>query len=140
MFGSYNHCFRFQSVSIHRNTAEPAPISLGVPQGSVLGPVHSIVYTASLSTVIKKHSVLYHSYAYHWRELPQISFFSCVRRYLHNFFATKDVSYMFVATKLLTKLCLSRQAYFCSDRRRVLSRQTRVCREKKGDICGSSRQ
>ena len=32
---------------------------------------------------------------------------------------------MFVVTRVL-----SRQAYFCSDKRRVLSQQTRVCRDK----------
>ena len=40
----------------------------------------------------------------------------------------------FVATKVM-----SRQAYFCRDKRRVLSRQTRVCRDKT-DTCGNSRQ
>ena len=54
---------RTQSVSIHCYTSEPAPISFGVPQGSVLGPVLFVLYTASLSTVIEKHSVLLHSYA-----------------------------------------------------------------------------
>ena len=33
---------------------------------------------------------------------------------------------IFVATNII----LSRQAYFCRDKRRVLSRQTRVCRDK----------
>ena len=39
----------------------------------------------------------------------------------HNFVATNII---FVVTKVL-----SRQAYFCSDKRRVLSRQTCVCRD-----------
>ena len=34
----------------------------GVSQGSVLGPVLFVSYTASFSTATKKHSVLHHSY------------------------------------------------------------------------------
>ena len=41
---------------------------------------------------------------------------------------------IFVMTKLLLW-----QTYFCSDKRHVLSKQTRVCRNK-NDTCGSSRQ
>ena len=52
-----------QSVSIHCYTSEPAPISLSVPQGSVLGPVLFVLYAAPLSTVIEKHSILHNSYA-----------------------------------------------------------------------------
>ena len=54
---------RTQCVSIHCYTSGQAPISFSVPQGSVLGPVLFVLYTASLSTVIEKHSVLHHSYA-----------------------------------------------------------------------------
>ena len=42
----------------------------------------------------------------------------------YNFVATKD-KHVFVATNIL-----SRQACFCSDKRRVLSQKTRVCRNK----------
>ena len=47
----------------------------------------------------------------------------------HVFVSTKHV---FVAKKQqkTTTTCLSQQAYFCRDKRCVLSRQTRVCRDK----------
>ena len=54
---------RTQSVSIQCYTSEPASICFGVPQGSVLGPVLFVLYTAPLSTVIEEHSILHHSYA-----------------------------------------------------------------------------
>ena len=63
--GSFTHpsylTNRTQSVSIHYYTSKPAPISFGVPQGSVHGPVLFVLCTAPLSTVFEKHSIL-HSY------------------------------------------------------------------------------
>ena len=38
-------------------------ISCGVPQGSVLGPVLFVLYTAPLSDVMDRHSVLHHIFA-----------------------------------------------------------------------------
>ena len=60
---------------------------------------------------------------YHWRELPQISLLS---RQKFSFVTTgillsrQKTCFVFVATKV--SLCLSRQAYFCRDKRRVLLR------------------
>ena len=75
--------------------------------------------------------------AYYWRELPQVSFLTRRQKYacrdktvvVTNTGVSRQIfcrdKHNFVATKLL-----SRQAYFCRDKRLVLSRQTRVCRDK----------
>jgi hypothetical protein len=54
---------RTQTVSINNSTSDPALLRYGVPQGSVLGPVLFVLYTAPLADIMTTHSVLHHSYA-----------------------------------------------------------------------------
>lgn len=54
---------RTQSINVDGHVSSPKSIQFGVPQGSVLGPVLFVLYTSPLSAVIKKHSMLHHSYA-----------------------------------------------------------------------------
>ena len=61
-FQSYLHD-RSQTVSISNRSSEPSALSLGVPQGSVLGPVLFILYTKPLSSLISHHSVSSQSFA-----------------------------------------------------------------------------
>jgi len=41
----------------------PLPVNCSVPQGSVLGPIKFIAYTADVSEVIAQHGVSYHLFA-----------------------------------------------------------------------------
>ena len=54
---------RSQSVSIDGVKSEPTPLTHGVPQGSVCGPLLFSVYTQPLGELICKHTVQYHFYA-----------------------------------------------------------------------------
>ena len=54
---------RTQSVVVAGLQSQPSPLNLGVPQGSVLGPVFFIMYTQPLSDVINNFSVSHVSYA-----------------------------------------------------------------------------
>jgi hypothetical protein len=54
---------RKQSVAIDRSLSTPQDLNIGVPQGSVLGPLLFLVYILPLADIIKRHGVLRHGYA-----------------------------------------------------------------------------
>ena len=55
---------RFQSVKVGNITSDQLPLSHGVPQGSVLGPILFSLYTTPLAKLISAHKIInYHFYA-----------------------------------------------------------------------------
>ena len=54
---------RQQSVLINGVNSKMVPLSCGVPQGSVLGPILFTIYLLPLGDIIRKHGLKFHMYA-----------------------------------------------------------------------------
>ena len=54
---------RSQAVRISGKQSENTPLTCGVPQGSVLGPLLFSIYTIPLARIIRSHGLSYHLYA-----------------------------------------------------------------------------
>ena len=54
---------RTQTIKIGEDTSESHTVVRGVPQGSVLGPILFILYTAEIFQIIEDHDLLGHAYA-----------------------------------------------------------------------------
>ena len=54
---------RQQFVTVEEGMSSRRPLLRGVPQGSLLGSLLYLVYTAPIADIIKKHDLLYHLYA-----------------------------------------------------------------------------
>ena len=54
---------RSQFVEINDTKSSVRDLTVGVPQGSVLGPILYLLYTAPLAEIIRSHGVDYHFYS-----------------------------------------------------------------------------
>jgi hypothetical protein len=54
---------RTQTVLVDGQTSQPASLSFGVPQGSVLGPIMFILYIKPVSSLIHTHAISSQAFA-----------------------------------------------------------------------------
>ena len=54
---------RFTQVHIDGFFSEARPLSYGLPQGSVVGPLMYVIYTLPIGDIIRKYGLTYHLYA-----------------------------------------------------------------------------
>uniref|UniRef100_A0A4W5Q8G8 Reverse transcriptase domain-containing protein n=1 Tax=Hucho hucho TaxID=62062 RepID=A0A4W5Q8G8_9TELE len=54
---------RVFKVGVGGSTSPAAPLSCGVPQGSILGPILFSLYLLPLGSILKKHNISFHFYA-----------------------------------------------------------------------------
>ena len=54
---------RRQFVSVNGMRSDPKLLKCGVPQSSVLGPIHFLAYVSPLGNIIRKHGLYFHSFA-----------------------------------------------------------------------------
>ena len=50
-------------VSVGDATSSSQDLRFGIPQGSVVGPLFSVLYTCCIGTIIRKYNIHYHMYA-----------------------------------------------------------------------------
>lgn len=62
----------FFSVNLGNVSSSSAPISCGVPQGSIFGPLFIPLYMFPLTYIFQKYNISYHGYADDSRFYPPV--------------------------------------------------------------------